>query len=155
MLQPGVDACGVRAYAMPADSAKTSRLSRLRYLATIAAIARLYFATAKFGFLLAFATRQVTAVWPPTGLAFAAYVLFGYRAWPGVCLGAFLANALRNEPLPTAPGMAAGNTLAGIIGLFLLRRLGGLDHCLGKAEGRPEFGPHQPPVPSPESLQKA
>src|SRR5262249_11688825 len=81
--------------------------------------------SAKFGFLLAFANRQVTAVWPPTGLAFTAYILFGPMVWPGIYAGALLANALSNEPLLTAAGVAVGNTVFGIAGLFVLRRFWG------------------------------
>jgi signal transduction histidine kinase len=97
----------------------------------IAAVALAYFTAAKFGFLLAFATKQVTAVWPPTGIAFVAYVLFGYRAAAGVFLGAFLANASSDEPVGTALGIAVGNTLPGFVGVFSIRRwVGPLDRSL-------------------------
>ena len=94
------------------------------YIATIVGLAVSYFVAAKFGLTLAFATRQVTAVWPPTGIALVGLLLFGYRVWPGVYLGALLANALSDEPLAVAAGIAAGNTLAGLGGAFLLRRAG-------------------------------
>ena len=45
------------------------------------------------GLNLAFASPSVTAIWPPTGIALAAVLLWGYRVWPGVALGALLANA--------------------------------------------------------------
>src|SRR4051794_20688895 len=90
---------------------------RLRYLATVAGIALVYFAGARFGLSLAFATRQVSAVWPPTGIALVAYLLFGYRAWPGVYAGALVANAMASEPLLTAAGIAVGNTLHGVVGV--------------------------------------
>src|SRR5262245_56480633 len=60
---------------------------------------------AKLGLTMAFVTEQVTVVWPPTGIALAALVLCGYRVWPGVTLGAFLANATAHEPLATAAGI--------------------------------------------------
>jgi hypothetical protein len=40
-------------------------------------VAVMYFAAAKFGLSMAFATKQVTAVWPPTGIALAVLLLFG------------------------------------------------------------------------------
>lgn len=101
-----------------------------RYLLTVAAGAAVYFGAAKFGLSLAFATKQVTAVWPPAGIAFVAYLLFGYRVWPGIYLGAFLANATADEPLITAAGIAVGNTLQGLVGVFLLRRFGAFDKAL-------------------------
>ncbi|HYM33997.1 MAG TPA: MASE1 domain-containing protein, partial [Steroidobacteraceae bacterium] len=92
-----------------------------RYLVTLAAVAVVYFFAAKLGLSLAFATEQVSAFWPPTGIALAALLLVGYRAWPGIYLGAFLANVTSNETLLTAAGIAFGNTLAGLFGAFLLR----------------------------------
>jgi two-component sensor histidine kinase/integral membrane sensor domain MASE1 len=91
-------------------------------LAVNLGLALLYFATAKFGFQLAFATKQVTAVWPPTGLAAVAYLLLGRRAWPGIFAGAWAINAVSNEPIVTAVGIAVGNSLAGLAGVALLRR---------------------------------
>src|SRR3982751_5501832 len=77
----------------------------------IPALAAAYFVAAKLGLTMAFVAEQVTAVWPPTGIALAALVSFGPRVWPGVALGAFLANATTNAPLATACGITAGNTL--------------------------------------------
>jgi signal transduction histidine kinase len=96
----------------------------------IAAVAGVYFGVARFGLLFAFATKQVTAVWPPTGVALVALLLFGYRVWPGVLLGAFLANAMVDEPLGYAAGIALGNTLGPLLGAFLLRRVVKLDSTL-------------------------
>lgn len=78
-------------------------------------VAALYFAAAKFGMSLAFATKQVTAVWPPTGVAFVALLLLGMRAAPGVYLGALLANATSGESVLTAAGIAVGNTSAVVV----------------------------------------
>jgi integral membrane sensor domain MASE1 len=85
-------------------------------------VAVAYVVAAKFGFTFAFATKQVTAVWPPTGIAIAALVLGGYRVWPGIWLGAFISNAFSAEPLWTATAIATGNTLAPVFGNFLLQR---------------------------------
>jgi integral membrane sensor domain MASE1 len=59
-----------------------------RYLGTVAAVAVVYFGAAKFGLSLAFSTKQVTALWPPTGIAVAALLLGGYRVWPAIYLAA-------------------------------------------------------------------
>jgi PAS domain S-box-containing protein len=92
------------------------------WLASILILAATYFAAAKLGLALAFTAEQVSIVWPPTGIALAAVLLFGYRLWPGIALGAFLANATANEPLGTACAIAAGNTLEALVGAWLLRR---------------------------------
>lgn len=85
-------------------------------------LALAYVATAELGFTLASSSREITAVWPPTGLAVAALMLFGNRVWPGIWLGAFASNALRAEPLWTAAAIAVGNTLAPLVATGLFRR---------------------------------
>src|SRR5436190_5229532 len=111
------------------ESASAHRIDPV-YLATLATLPIVYFAAAKFGLSLAFATKQVTAGWPPTGIALVDLLLFGYRLWPAVCIGAFLANAASDEPFAVAAGIAAGNTLAAVVGVFLLRRILGFDNAL-------------------------
>ena len=87
-------------------------------------LALIYFASAKLGLGLAFSTPSVTAVWPPTGIALAALVLGGRGLWPGVLLGAFLANVTTDVPVYTAAGIAVGNTLEALVGAWLLDRFG-------------------------------
>lgn len=99
------------------------RLDKSGVAATLL-LALAYLAVAELGFAFAFSTKQVTAVWPPTGLAVAALMLFGNRVWPGIWLGAFASNALRAEPLWAAATIAGGNTLAPLLAAELFRRLG-------------------------------
>jgi integral membrane sensor domain MASE1 len=87
-------------------------------------IAAVYFGAAKLGLALAFTTPNVTAIWPPTGIALAALVLGGRRLWPGVALGAFLANVTTDVPLYTTLGITVGNTLEAVVGALLLQRVG-------------------------------
>ena len=61
-------------------------------------------------------------VWPPSGLAFAAILLWGYRLWPGVFLGAFLVNITTQGTLLTTLGIAAGNTLESLLGAWLIQQ---------------------------------
>jgi integral membrane sensor domain MASE1 len=44
--------------------------------------------------------------------------------WPGVALGAFLANAWTGVPVVTVLGITCGNTLEGVVGAYLLRTAG-------------------------------
>jgi two-component system CheB/CheR fusion protein len=88
------------------------------------AVGLLYVGAAKFGLALAIDAPQVTAVWPPTGLALAAVFLLGRRAVVGVLLGAFAANVSLGEPVWVAAGIAVGNTLEAVVGAALLRRFG-------------------------------
>jgi len=99
------------------------RRARWLYAAKVAGVAAAYYGAAKVGLSLAFETGSVTAVWPPTGIALAALVLWGYRIWPGVALGALLANSWTGVPLVAVLGITAGNTLEAFTGAYLLRRL--------------------------------
>ena len=78
----------------------------------VALVAAAYFGAAKVGLSLAFVAEQVTAVWPPTGIALAALLLFGSRAWPGIALGAAIVPEKRTgrrarRPAPRDPGAGA------------------------------------------------
>ncbi len=99
----------------------------------VLALAAVYFVASKIGFLMAFEAEQVTVVWPPTGIALAAVLFFGYRAWPGIALGAFLTNVTAHEPTLTALGIAIGNTLEVVIGAYLCRRVG-FDNSLARVK---------------------
>jgi integral membrane sensor domain MASE1/serine phosphatase RsbU (regulator of sigma subunit) len=94
------------------------------YAIKVTALAAVYYGAAKLGLSLAFAAPSVTAIWPPTGIALAAVVLWGYRVWPGVALGALLANAWTGVPFYTVLGITFGNTLEALGGAYLLRELG-------------------------------
>jgi integral membrane sensor domain MASE1 len=107
----------------PRQRASTFLDDRRVYALAIAALAAVYYGAAKLGLSLAFTTPSVTAIWPPTGIALAAVVLLGYRIWPGIALGAFLANAWTDVPLYTTVGITAGNTLEAVVGAYLLSRL--------------------------------
>ena len=100
------------------------RSGRLAVCGSGLVLALVYFASAKLGLELAFSTPSVTAVWPPTGIALAALVLWGRNLWPGVLLGAFLANVTTDVPVYTAAGIAVGNTLEALVGAWLLDRFG-------------------------------
>lgn len=97
---------------------------RVRYALQMVAVATAYTASGKLGLHFAFATRSITAIWPPTGIALAALVLGGYRLWPGVALGALLTNLGTGAPPVTVLGIVFGNTLEALAGAFLLRRVG-------------------------------
>jgi two-component system, cell cycle sensor histidine kinase and response regulator CckA len=96
---------------------------KLPYPAAVAALATLYFAVAKLGFVAAVAHSVVSSAWPPSGIALAALLLWGPRYWPGVTIGAFLVNAASGVSLAGAAGMGMGNTLEAVVGVLLLQRV--------------------------------
>src|SRR5438093_562398 len=81
------------------------------FLLRVAALAAVYYTAARIGLSYATIGHSISLVWPPTGVALAALAALGYRFWPGVALGAFLANASTPVSLAVAAGIAAGNTL--------------------------------------------
>jgi signal transduction histidine kinase/integral membrane sensor domain MASE1/ActR/RegA family two-component response regulator len=106
------------------DKVRTRLTEAVVFLGGVLAIAAVYFATAKLGLRMAFVAEQVTVVWPATGLAMGVLLWLGWRYWPGVALGAFLANATAGAPVGTALGIATGNTLESVIAVGLLRWAG-------------------------------
>src|SRR2546426_1940823 len=84
--------------------------------------AAVYMAVA-FSSLRLFATLNASAspVWPPTGLAIAALLIWGPRLWPGIYIGAFAANSLTSGPI-TSIAIAAGNTLEAFMAFWLVVR---------------------------------
>ena len=106
-----------------APGAPISLADAFRYLVLVAIIASAYFVGARLGLAVAFSPRQVSAVWPPAGIALAAFTALGSRVWPGVFMAAFLANAMADEPSAVAFFIACGNTAAGLVGAQVLRAL--------------------------------
>jgi PAS domain S-box-containing protein len=94
----------------------------LRELAAIIGLAAIYFCAGKLGLSLAYVHASASAVWPPTGIAFAALLLWGYRLWPGIFLGAFLVNITTPGSVATTLAVAAGNTLEALLGAWAIHR---------------------------------
>lgn len=63
---------------------------RLPWQILLVAVA--YFVLGKIGLMLAIPPGYATPMWPPSGLALAALLLWGYRCWPGILLGSLLVN---------------------------------------------------------------
>ncbi len=95
---------------------------RRRNLVTVGALVVVYFLAGKLGLSMAFVHPSSTAVWPPTGIALAAFLVLGRRVWPGVFLGAFLVNVTTVGTVLTSLGIATGNTLEGLLAAYLVTR---------------------------------
>ena len=96
--------------------------SGLRTLTEILVLAAVYFYAGKLGLSLAYLHASASAVWPPTGIALAALLLWGYKLWPGIFLGAFLVNITTQGSVATTFGIAAGNTLEALLGAWAINR---------------------------------
>jgi PAS domain S-box-containing protein len=107
--------------------------------AVLALIATAYFAAGKLGLMLAFVNESATAVWPPTGIALACFLVLGYRVWPGILAGAVAVNATTAGTLLTSLGIGAGNTLEGLVGAWLVNRFAGGRHAFDRPSGVFQF----------------
>lgn len=110
----------------------------------VAVIAAVYYSTAELGRFLASTPENVTPVWPPDGFALAAMLLLGYRVWPGIWIGSFLANiwafldktnaASVAISIAIASSIAAGTTLSAILSSFLLHKFVGRGHLFERPQ---------------------
>ncbi len=86
-------------------------------------IAAVYFVAGKVGLdFFGVLNPSASAVWPPTGVAIASLLLYGYRAAGAVFAGAFLVNYATAGGVLTSLGIAAGNTLEGVAAAYLVTR---------------------------------
>ena len=121
--------------AAKSDQPANSRFSnRLRGALQVLALLGVYFLAGKFGLSLASINASASAVWPPTGIALAALLLYGNRLWPGVFLGAFLVNLTTQGSVATSLGIASGNTLEAVVGAMLVRRFASGANAFGRAQ---------------------
>jgi PAS domain S-box-containing protein len=96
----------------------------VRDLVRMALVALAYVGAAELSLRVALVDRNVTPVWPPTGIALVALLLFGPRVWPAIAAAAFVVNAPISPSAVVALAITVGNTLAPLLALFLLKRAG-------------------------------
>ncbi len=83
-----------------------------------------YYATGLLGLALPQIGEQVSLIWPPAGLAFAALLRLGPRLWPAVAIAALLVALSTGLPLWTATLLALGNAAGPALAAEALRRHG-------------------------------
>src|ERR1700680_2973597 len=93
-----------------------------KYPMELAAVAIVYFGAANLSLTLASIHPSATPIWPPTGLALAAVLLWGYRIWPAIFAGALLVNLITAGSVYTSWAMGFGNTMAAVNGGGLVKR---------------------------------
>ncbi|PYM68647.1 MAG: hypothetical protein DME03_23910, partial [Candidatus Rokuibacteriota bacterium] len=97
-------------------------LADRKYLLSLAGLFGLYVLAGKLGLSLASLHASASPVWPPTGIALAAFLTLGYRIWPAIFAGAFVVNVTTMGSVATSLGIASGNTLEGLLGAYLVNR---------------------------------
>jgi integral membrane sensor domain MASE1/DNA-binding CsgD family transcriptional regulator len=102
----------------------------IRLLAKLVIVGFAYFTLALLGLRLASINPSATPIWPPTGVAIACLLLFGYRIAPAIFVSAFLTNQLTTGSVFTSLAIAGGNTLEPLIAVYLVRCWAGGDQVL-------------------------
>lgn len=90
----------------------------------VVAVTACYFVAAQVGIQWAIVRGQISPLWPAAGVALAVPLLLGIRFWPGIALGALLANITLGPSLTVVLLISAGNTLGPLLAYLLMRRLG-------------------------------
>ncbi|NUO35984.1 MAG: SpoIIE family protein phosphatase, partial [Dermatophilaceae bacterium] len=96
----------------------------VRRLALLAAIGLTYYYGGRLGLGLSLVGNDVTPLWPPTGIAVAALLVFGRSYWPAVAVAALAINLPLSTTFVAALATAVGNTLAPVLAVTLLHRVG-------------------------------
>src|SRR5881396_1083856 len=104
-------------------------------LPIIGLLALVYFIAGKFGLMLASLHASASPVWPPAGIALAALIVLGYRAWPAIFVGAFLVNVTTAGNVATSLAVASGNTLEAMCGAWLVNRFAGGTTVFNRPQG--------------------
>ena len=98
-----------------------------------------YFIAGKFGLMLASLHASASPVWPAAGIALAALLVLGYRAWPAIIVGAFLVNVTTAGNVATSLAIASGNTLEAVCGAWLVNRFAGGTTAFDRPQGVVKF----------------
>ena len=115
----------------------------LPLLPALIGVAAAYYLTGWLGLALAIPPGYATAIWPPSGIALAAVLLFGSRVAPAIAFGSFCLNVqngfdagttgalVLSLGIPAAIGIGAA--LQALAGGALVRRFLGFPNALGEA----------------------
>jgi PAS domain S-box-containing protein len=110
---------------------KWTQHQKLTTLTRVVLLIAFYFIGGLAGKETSFLSGRVALVWPPAGIALAAILLFGYRFWPGVALGAVLFSFMNGMPFGFFTlGTAIGNTMGAIVCAFLLNKFIAFDKAM-------------------------
>ena len=100
----------------------TKTQSRVAYLFKVSVLAVIYHLAARVGLQMAYLQINTSPVWPPTGIALAALLLFGYNLWPGIGIGVLVGRMFTGADINVSVGLAFGNTLEAVVRAYLLKR---------------------------------
>lgn len=106
----------------------------IKYFGGVILLGGIYHLAARLGLLMANLQPNTSPVWPPTGIAIAALLLFGIRYWPGITLGVIFGYIFNNNALNVTIGLAIGNTLEAVVIVFLLQKFTHFHNSLDRVQ---------------------
>lgn len=119
--------------------------SGMRSTLAILLMASAYFASGRLGLMLAVPPGYATAVWPASGIALAAVLVYGWRISPGIWLGSFLINVWTSLDTSSTQALlssaivpsiiAMGAAIQAVAGSALIRRFVGYQNILTQEIG--------------------
>jgi signal transduction histidine kinase/CheY-like chemotaxis protein len=114
-------------------AAASQRPSAAPDLVQLVGLALVYFLAGRIGLSFADIHSSASAVWPPTGIALAALLVYGAGAWPAILAGAFLVNLTTSGAIASSLAIAAGNTAEALVGAWLVTRWARGPSCFERA----------------------
>lgn len=86
-----------------------------------------YYLFGKLGSFFSIPPHAATVIWPASGLALAVLLVFGFRLWPGILLGALIFNFHHStdislQSLLLALAIATGSLLSALLGACLCKK---------------------------------
>src|SRR5258706_9926639 len=115
--------------------AKWIHNQKLTTFTRVVVLIAFYFVGGLVGKEASFLSGSVALVWPPAGISLAAILLFGYRFWPGVALGAVMFSLIDGMPFGFfTMGTAIGNTVGAVVCAFLLKSLIKFDNAMERTQ---------------------
>ena len=112
------DSCALPGYAYT-DPVNDSAQNGIRLIVLVT----LYLLGAELATWFIRSPDQVALIWAPSGLAFAALVIYGIRWWPFIAIAVLLLHlVLAPVPLLFLPFSVAANVLEAVIGAWVVRR---------------------------------
>ena len=108
------------------DAGKNRKVSILSssaaYLGKIILVAVVYYLSGRVGLLFSIFNGNIAMINPPSGIALAGLLIFGWEYLPGVVLGAFATTISTGVPLSYALITVVGNSLAALVPALLIGR---------------------------------
>ena len=101
------------------------RAGWIRYIVALLGVAIAYAAAAEMGLAIPFPVGTLAPFWPPAAVSLTMLLLFGAELFPAVFLADIAVSLLHHYPTRLSLAIAAANTIEPLVGVALIRWIGG------------------------------